>query len=114
MTYTLPHFAERFDDRLRRIPHAGFARHTPRGEAHGKTRHTDAEVRAAVERVHAGEPVLLVAESIGVHQSTLRKWARRSRRPEATQALAAARTAPKLCTTDVRAVAGRATRLRSI
>ena len=118
MTYTLPHFAEHLDDRLRHIPHAGHTSlSSPRGEAHGKTRHTDAQVRAAVERVHAGEPVLLVAESIGIARSALRHWVSGKRRPEATQSLqapAAPCTLPLPCPEPDRPVAARTTRLGSI
>jgi transposase-like protein len=90
MTYTLPHFAERLADRLgrptlpRRAPTGPL---TPRGEDHGRARHTDAEVSAAIRRVRLGEPLIKVARAIGIGPSTLRKWCAGTRRPEASAAM---------------------------
>ena len=117
MTYTLPHFAEHLADRLGRLQSA--PRVTTgrppirRGIDHGKTRHTDAEVRDAVERVLEGAPMRVVAKSIGVSRSALSHWTRRSRRQDATrglQAPAAPRTPPDACPAPVRPATGRKTR----
>lgn len=84
----LPHFAERLAARLDRPsspPRASIGRPIcPRGIDHPRAKHTDAEVQSAVGRVRAGEPIRLVAQSIGVARSTLSKWASGARRHEAT------------------------------
>lgn len=90
MTYTLPHFAERLADRLGRLqppPRAYGGPRSPCGESHGRARHTDAEVRQAVERAGIGEPRRQVARAAGVSVSTLQKWIAGTRRPDATTGL---------------------------
>lgn len=49
--------------------------HTLRGEKHNRARMTDKTAREAFRRVHAGESIAEVAESYGVHYTTIRRIA---------------------------------------
>lgn len=60
---------------------------TARGERSGSAVHTDAEVRAAVIRVLAGETQDDVAAAVGISQPTLSKWCLGEHRGDATAGL---------------------------
>lgn len=47
-----------------------------RGEGHHQAKHSDTEVRDAIERVRAGETAKSVAADIGINHSTLCGWVR--------------------------------------
>ena len=51
-----------------------FVPEPPTGLAQHMARHSDEEVRAAVERVRNGETVTAVAESLGVSRPTVARW----------------------------------------
>lgn len=56
---------------------------TCRGERSRQARHTDAQVREAVERVLAGEPRALVAHDVGISKSGLARWVTGQQRRDA-------------------------------